>query len=65
MSTRTDAAHRALAIACLSLRKTGHTNRQIARIQGIDIKRVPELIRVGERLRDLDASGVLESEVPY
>jgi hypothetical protein len=47
MSKRTDEQDRSVAIAVAKLRQSGHTNKEIARIQQIDVKRVPALARLG------------------
>ncbi len=38
------------AKTAFKLRQSGHTNKQIAESLGVDVKRVPELVKVGERL---------------
>ena len=48
-----DKRARALAIQIAKLRREGMTNRQIAEIVGIDVKRVPSKVDIGERLLSL------------
>ena len=48
-----DKRARALAIQIAKLRRQGMTNRQIAEIVGIDVKRVPSKADIGERLLSL------------
>jgi len=48
-----DKRARALAIQIAKLRRQGMTNRQIAEIVGIDVKRVPSKVDIGERLLSL------------
>ena len=48
-----DKRARALAIQIAKLRREGMTNRQIAEIVGIDVKRVPSKADIGERLLSL------------
>ena len=50
MSKRSDAADRAVAMAIANLRRSGYTNKEIALLQGVDVKRVPKLARLGETL---------------
>ena len=53
MSKRTDDAARSLAISVAHMRSAGATNKEIARIQAIDVKRVPALAKLGETLMTL------------
>lgn len=48
-----DKRARALAIQIAKLRREGMTNRQIAEIVGVDVKRVPSKVDIGERLLSL------------
>ena len=48
-----DKRARALAVQIAKLRRQGMTNRQIAEIVGIDVKRVPSKVDIGERLLSL------------
>ena len=48
-----DKRARALAVQIAKLRREGMTNRQIAEIVGIDVKRVPSKADIGERLLSL------------
>ena len=48
-----DKRARALAIQIAKLRRQGMTNRQIAEIVGVDVKRVPSKVDIGERLLSL------------
>ncbi len=48
-----DKRARALAIQVAKLRRQGMTNRQIAEVTGIDVKRVPSKADIGERLLSL------------
>jgi len=50
MSTRADAYARERAIAMAKMRRAGSTNKEVARVYGIDPKRVPALVRLGETL---------------
>lgn len=60
MSRRTDSAQRTLALAVAAMRRRGLTYRDIAEVQAVDVKRVPKLIELGERLQLLDARAAKE-----
>ncbi len=48
-----DKRARALAVQIAKLRREGMTNRQIAETVGIDVKRIPSKVEIGDRILSL------------